>query len=188
MRRGEKAWESHNTLFVEPNVLSDSQKGVEERASNGGQWPIVLTFPTIRLHFSPLNPMLAWQFHSPGKSQPNHHLNQVIAHIDLRPAQSMSGRCGTGVMGVVPAFAEGEDTEYHVVTALIIAPVGPQTPKMASRVHAPRNMVNKEDSHQPSPDESCPDTQPASFNQSADHRWNREAEDDLERGEHVYNP
>ena len=102
------------------------------------------------------------QRHVPGEADQGERADDVVAHVDLPPAQAVPGRGREGVVGVVPALAQRQDAEHDVVAALVVAPVGPQAPQVADRVDAPGDVVDQEDAHQPAPDQPRPDAHPAS--------------------------
>jgi len=67
----------------------------------------------------------------------------------------MAGRGWERVMGVMPALPQAQETEHHVVPALIVAPVGATAPQMTDGVDAPGHVVDQEHPHQPAPQQRC---------------------------------
>lgn len=87
----------------------------------------------------------------------------------------MAGRGWERVMGVMPALPQAQETEHHVVPALIVAPVGATAPQMTDGVDAPGHMMNHEDSDQAAPHQSAPNAHPRFRQQAAKDCRNQQA-------------
>jgi hypothetical protein len=64
----------------------------------------------------------------------------------------------------------------YFLTALVIASEGLRAPEVTDGIHAPGDVVDKEDADQPPPDQARPNTHPGSGKQPAQHGWNQQTE------------
>src|SRR5438552_15175507 len=91
-------------------------------------------------------------------------------------------------MRIVPTLAHGQDAEQDIVSALVIAVVGPETPQMAGRIDAPRHMMNEEHTNQAAPDQSSPDARPTLRDNAAQNGRYHQAQQHPQREEKACDP
>ena len=103
---------------------------------------------------------LAGQADVPGQSQHLHGADDQPADVQLPPAEPVAGRGGKGVVRVVPAFTEGQNSEHKVVPAHVVGRERSSAPKVARRVYAPCDMVYQQHANQPAPNHPGPDARP----------------------------
>src|SRR5438874_13778748 len=62
---------------------------------------------------------LRGQFHVPHDAEPGEQPHDHVAEVELPPMKAQSRRIRVVMVVVVPAFADGEETENEVVAAVI---------------------------------------------------------------------
>ena len=137
--------------------------------------------PFVRLRSGSLQPFGIRELDFACHAYPGHHLDEDPTAVELPPGQPVAGGGGEGMVVVVPAFAQCQDTDYWVVAAVVMAFIGLTSPDVADRVDAPGDVMLKEDPHQAAPEESCEGSEPCSTDDAAEDRWNDEAQQNPER-------
>ena len=89
---------------------------------------------------------------------------------------------------VVPALTQSQYTHDRVVATVIMAFVGLSAPDMAHGVHAPGDMMLKEDADEPTPEETGESSKPTSAENTTQNRRNEQAQQDPETKELADDP
>ena len=93
------------------------------------------------------------------------HLDEPGRRIELPAIHVVDGGPWPTVMAVVIALTHGEQANEPVIPTPVVGGVRARTPGVIDRVHAPRDVVNEEHTHEPAPDQdtgttSAPDRGP----------------------------
>ena len=72
---------------------------------------------------------------------------------------------------VMPSFAQGQEAEYEVVSALIATGIGLASPQVTDGIDAPRDVMDEEDSHQSPPDQPQQGAHPSAGFRPANGGW-----------------
>ena len=77
--------------------------------------------------------------------------DDAVGEVELSPAEAVAGRGGKGVVVVVPAFAEAEESDDDVVAALVVRAERAVAPEVADGVDLPGDVVDEEDPRETAP-------------------------------------
>mmetsp|Transcript_73995 Transcript_73995/g.163566 ORF Transcript_73995/g.163566 Transcript_73995/m.163566 type:complete len:204 (+) Transcript_73995:202-813(+) len=93
-------------------------------------------------------------FEVPCQAEELQELHGVPSHVNLPPLQPMPARVLEGVVIVVPALAEGQDTDEPVVHGDVTRVPVLKAPDMAHRIHSPSDVPHPDDSEEEPPQEA----------------------------------
>ena len=117
-----------------------------------------------------------WDFDVVDESEGAHDFDDEVGGVELPPVEAVAGGGGEGGVVGGPAFAEAEDAEQGVVSALVVAAEGTCAPEMADGVDAPGDVVDEEDPDEAAPDESEEAAGPGHGGEAADECGDGESE------------
>src|SRR5919202_1318808 len=92
----------------------------------------------------------------PGEVELFEHLDEPGRRIELPAIHAVDGGPWPTVMAVVIALTHGEQANEPVVPTPVVGGIRARTPGVTDRVHAPRDVVNEEHTHEPAPDQALP--------------------------------
>src|SRR5208283_1351023 len=90
----------------------------------------------------------------PGDSQPVQNLQRVVSKVQLPPANSLLARVHEFVVIVVPAFAQRDDGQYKVISAVVRRVEATRSPQMRHRINGEGPVKQQNGRHHEPPDES----------------------------------
>src|SRR5260370_27888924 len=79
----------------------------------------------------------------PDNPQPGHDLQRVISNVNLPPEEALACRSHEVVMVIVPALAEGQQSEQPIVSAGICCLVAARTQKVRGPINCEGVMTQK---------------------------------------------
>lgn len=91
--------------------------------------------------------------HVPDKTNLLHTPEDVPAHIDLPPAESLPSRPGVIVMVIMPSFPHRQQRNEHAIPTFIISLVDPAADEVRHGVDEKGAMKEQNGTHETSPDE-----------------------------------
>jgi hypothetical protein len=109
-----------------------------------------MTVPT------PFDPFRGWTPNSADEPCCGQATNQISRKIDLVPTQTVVSRLGEGMVVIVPALSQAQDSNHPLIATLVGRIESTSTKLVTDRIHGPRDVMGEKDSHQSAPEQTSP--------------------------------
>src|SRR6185437_3331030 len=92
----------------------------------------------------------------PHEPQARHQTNDQRSQVELPPGHTVVGHRRERVVIMMPTFTEGEQADQPVVATLVFDVKGTIAEGVANRVDRPGDVIDDDDAHESTPEETLP--------------------------------